>query len=111
MTCAHLIPAADSAEMEKPLDSALVWFRRDLRTQDHAALYHALKSARKVFCAFVLDRETLDPLLERGLTADRRIEFIVDSLAELDARLQALTLCPDGGHGGLIVRHAMAREE
>jgi len=97
--------------MEKPLDSALVWFRRDLRTKDHAALYHALTSARKVFCAFVLDRDILDPLLERGLKADRRVEFIVDSLAELDAQLQALTHCPDGGHGGLIVKHAVAREE
>ena len=28
--------------MDKPLDAALVWFRRDLRVDDHAALYHAL---------------------------------------------------------------------
>ena len=27
---------------DKPLDTALVWFRRDLRADDHAALYHAL---------------------------------------------------------------------
>src|SRR5882762_5086571 len=97
--------------MEKPLDSALVWFRRDLRTRDHAALYHALTSARKVYCAFILDRDILDPLLERGLRADRRVEFIVDSLVELDTQLRALTLCPDGGSGGLIVRHSAAREE
>ena len=97
--------------MEKPLDSALVWFRRDLRTTDHAALYHALTSARKVYCAFILDRDILDPLLERGLRADRRVEFVVDSLVELDTQLRALTLCPDGGLGGLIVRHAAAREE
>ncbi|MBW8829115.1 MAG: deoxyribodipyrimidine photo-lyase [Burkholderiales bacterium] len=97
--------------MEKPLDSGLVWFRRDLRTFDHAALYHGLKSARRVYCAFVLDREILDPLVARGLKADRRLEFIVDSLAELDTQLQALTRCPNGGSGGLIVRHAVAREE
>ncbi len=29
--------------MEKALDTALVWFRRDLRVADHAALYHALR--------------------------------------------------------------------
>ena len=29
--------------MDKPLDAALVWFRRDLRADDHAALYHALQ--------------------------------------------------------------------
>ncbi|HET6789533.1 MAG TPA: deoxyribodipyrimidine photo-lyase, partial [Aquabacterium sp.] len=39
------------------LDAALVWFRRDLRHTDHAALYHALRGARKVWCAFVLDSD------------------------------------------------------
>jgi deoxyribodipyrimidine photo-lyase len=97
--------------MEKPLESALVWFRRDLRVQDHAALYHALKSARKVWCVFVLDTDILDPLLARGLKADRRVEFILDSLRELDAALRTLTDCTEGGHAGLIVRHAAAREE
>ncbi len=103
--------------MEKPLESALVWFRRDLRCDDHAALYHALKSARRVWCAFVLDEDILAALRERGLTADRRVEFIVDSLRELDAGLRALTP-PDDGHSGaiggedgLIVRHGSAREE
>ena len=32
--------------MNPPLDRALLWFRRDLRTDDHAALYHALRAAR-----------------------------------------------------------------
>jgi len=103
--------------MEKPLDCALVWFRRDLRCDDHAALYHALKSARHVWCAFVLDDDILGPLRERGLTADRRVEFIVDSLRELDAGLRALTPPADGtagashGAGGLMVRRGSAREE
>ena len=47
---------------DKPLDSALVWLRRDLRVDDHAALYHALRAARRVWCGFVFDREILDPL-------------------------------------------------
>ena len=48
--------------MDKSLDTALVWFRRDLRIEDHAALYHACRSARRVWCAFVFDRDILDPL-------------------------------------------------
>ena len=48
------------------MDSALVWFRRDLRLDDHAALYHALKQARRVYCAFVFDRDILDPLIAAG---------------------------------------------
>jgi deoxyribodipyrimidine photo-lyase len=53
-----------------------VWLRRDLRVDDHAALYHALRAARQVWCAFVFDRAILDPLPR----ADRRVEFIRDSL-------------------------------
>jgi len=85
--------------MDKALPSALVWFRRDLRAEDNAALFHALKAARKVWCAFILDRDILDPLPR----ADRRVEFIVDSLHALDAQLRALN--PDAR---LIVRHARA---
>ena len=81
-------------------DTTLVWFRRDLRIADHAALYHALSRSRRVFCAFVFDTEILDALPSR---ADRRIEFIHRSLAELDAALGR-------SGGGLIVLHARARE-
>ena len=73
---------------------ALVWFRRDLRTDDHAALSHALRAARAVWCVFVFDRTILDPLPR----ADRRVEFIRASLVALDE-----TLAQRGG--GLIVLH------
>ena len=32
--------------MTHQIDSALVWFRRDLRCDDHAALYYALKEPK-----------------------------------------------------------------
>ncbi len=82
------------------LSRALVWFRRDLRDFDHAALYHALKDAAAVYCAFVFDREILDALPS---PEDRCVEFIWDSVAELDA-----AMCARGS--GLIVRHANARD-
>jgi hypothetical protein len=31
----------------KKYDTGLMWFRRDLRVDDNAALYHALKSCRR----------------------------------------------------------------
>ena len=37
--------------------SALVWLRRDLRCDDHAALYHALRRYPRVYCAFVFDTD------------------------------------------------------
>ncbi|HEV7915566.1 MAG TPA: deoxyribodipyrimidine photo-lyase [Albitalea sp.] len=97
--------------MDPELGAALVWFRRDLRVDDQAALYHALKAARRVWCVFVLDREILDPLLARGLSADRRVEFIVDSLAELDLSIATLARAHGSQGAGLIVRHAAARDE
>lgn len=90
--------------MGTAFDAGLVWFRRDLRVADHAALYHALRSCRRVYCAFVLDRAILDALPR----ADRRVEFIRESLVALDAALAALA--PHEG-AGLIVRHAVAAEE
>ena len=82
--------------MDKDLDRALVWFRRDLRASDNAALHHALRAARAVWCVFVFDRDILDPLPRR----DRRVEFIHDSLAELDRDLAAL----GSDHGRIGVR-------
>ena len=84
----------------RPFASALVWFRRDLRDFDHAALHHALTTAQTVHCTFIFDREILDVLPRPD---DRRVEFIRDSVAELAASLAARG-------GALIVRHAVARD-
>ena len=93
--------------MPPSIDAALVWFRRDLRAEDHAALHHALRSARRVWCVFVLDREILD-MLPR---ADRRVEFIVEALGELQSALGVLGAKHGTTGTGLIVRHAWARDE
>jgi len=90
--------------MNKPFDTGLLWLRRDLRVTDNAALCLALRSCRQLHCVFVFDRELLEPLAR----ADRRVEFIRESVCELDAQLRELS-----GHaqGGLIVRHGIAPEE
>lgn len=88
--------------MEKPFDRALMWFRRDLRADDQAALHCALTEAREVFCAFVFDTDILDALPR----CDRRVEFIVDAITVLDAELGALRR-----GAGLIVRHGRAVDE
>ncbi len=79
------------------MKNALVWLRRDLRLFDHAAMHHALTSAGTVYFAFIFDRAILDALP----AADRRVEFIHDTLSALAAELEAA-----GGH--LIVRHDFA---
>ncbi len=89
--------------MTEMIDAALVWFRRDLRCDDHAALYYALKGARKVWCAFVLDTDILNALPRQ----DRRVTFILRSLQELHDGLKQAS----GGLGGLMVRHGSAVDE
>ncbi|MBK1616248.1 deoxyribodipyrimidine photolyase [Rubrivivax gelatinosus] len=93
--------------MNKSIDSALVWLRRDLRTEDNATLYHALRAARRVWCVFVFDRDILDPLPR----ADRRVEFIHDSVAGVDAELRALAATHGVEGAGLIVRHGRVLEQ
>ena len=88
--------------MTPPIDRALVWFRRDLRASDNAALHHALRAAREVWCVFVFDRDILDPLPRR----DRRVEFIHASLIDLDAQLGRLK---PGVR--MLVRHGRAADE
>jgi deoxyribodipyrimidine photo-lyase len=83
--------------MDPNYAAGLVWLRRDLRASDHAALYHALKACRQVHCVFVFDKAILDPLPRR----DRRVEFIRESVAELEAALPH----------GLVTVHGDAIEE
>ena len=63
----------------------LVWYRRDLRTQDHEPLAKAC-SRGSVIPVFVLD----DALLFHPETAVARVEFLLHSLRALDARLREL---------------------
>jgi len=81
-----------------------MWFRRDLRIADNAALYHALRAAQRVYCVFVFDTPILDPLRANGSAADRRVEFIHRSVTELGERLRA-------AGGRLLFLHGMATAE
>ncbi len=93
--------------MDTPFSSGLVWLRRDLRAHDNAALYQALKHCRQVHVAFVFDTAILDALPR----ADRRVEFIRESLVELDQRLAELGQSHNTQGCGLIVRHGVAEHE
>ncbi|MGS5085418.1 cryptochrome/photolyase family protein [Hydrogenophaga sp. A37] len=88
-------------------DQGLMWFRRDLRADDNAALHHALKQCRQLWCVFVFDTDILDTLPH----ADRRVEFIHASVVELDSRLRALGKAAGHEGTGLIVRHARAQDD
>ncbi len=55
----------------------LFWFRRDLRLEDNAGLYHALRSGRPVVPIFIFDRNILDKLEDKN---DARVAFIRQQL-------------------------------
>lgn len=63
------------------------WFRRDLRLNDNAALYHALKQKIAVKPIFIFDELILDKLADR---ADARVGFIFNVLQELKQELKAI---------------------
>ena len=75
--------------------------RRDLRIKDHHALYRALSHARRVFCVFVFDTDILNALADK---ADRRVEFIWESVAEVHQALARRG-------SGLMVLHGRACDE
>jgi len=73
----------------------IVWFRRDLRLQDNAALYHALKSGLPVRPLFIFDQNILSKLNDR---ADARVTFLHDTVTALQSE------CRDKG-GNLLVHY------
>lgn len=90
------IPMTRVRRLSNTFDTGLVWFRRDLRNTDNAALYYALKHCERVWCVFVFDTTILQPLIDAWQTRhpgtqaqDRRIEFILAALGELDDALRA----------------------
>lgn len=80
------------------MTSALVWLRRDLRLYDQAALHHALKKHQQVWVCFIFDTSILNPLLSKGQGFDRRVDFIWQTIEDLDKTLRARG-------SGIIVRH------
>ena len=68
-------------------DTVIFWFRRDLRLTDNAGLYHALKNNQKVIPLFIFDTEILSRLEDK---ADKRVDFIHQSLQHLKKQLEEL---------------------
>ncbi len=64
----------------------IFWFRRDLRLDDNAGLYYALKQNVSVLPLFIFDSDILDNLPK----ADARVTFIHQTLERLKSQLQAL---------------------
>ncbi len=62
-----------------PPKISLFWFRRDLRLEDNAGLYRALKSDHPVLPIFIFDSNILDELPKD----DRRVTFIYQEIINI----------------------------
>jgi deoxyribodipyrimidine photo-lyase len=67
--------------------TTICWLRRDLRLQDNAALYFALKENSNVIPLFIFDTEILDSLEDKK---DARVEFIHQAVSILKNQLEEL---------------------
>ena len=72
----------------------IFWFRRDLRLNDNAGLFHALKSGLPVLPVFVFDTNILNELEKN----DPRVTFIFKELKKINEKLRGLG-------SSLIVKH------
>lgn len=86
------------------MKKGLVWLRRDLRAHDNAALSAALENCEQVWVTFVFDTDILDPLA-LDQKADRRVDFIWQSIQQLHEEFQKKTNLKEAG---IIVRHGKA---
>lgn len=66
------------------MKQAYFWFRRDLRLDDNAALFHALNENDAVQCLFIFDNNILDELPKD----DARVTFIHSELEKLHLQLK-----------------------
>ncbi len=65
----------------------LFWFRRDLRLEDNAALYHALKSQAPILPIFIFDTDILHHLEDK---TDARVSFLHDAIVTLNHQLNKI---------------------
>ncbi len=64
---------------------SIFWFRRDLRLEDNAALFHALKGPHPVLPVFIFDTNILDEPEDKE---DRRVTFIYQQVLKLNKQLR-----------------------
>jgi deoxyribodipyrimidine photo-lyase len=79
-----------------PSKVSIMWFRRDLRLSDNAALYHALKSGHNVVPIFIFDKNILDRLADKQ---DKRVAFIHDAIMAMQEQLVTMGSTLDVRYG------------
>ena len=66
----------------------IFWCRRDMRLEDNAALYYALKAGLPVIPLFIFDNEILNKLENKK---DSRVAFIHNTLLQMQEQLKEIS--------------------
>lgn len=85
--------------MKNKEETAIFWFRRDLRLDDNTGLNLAIGTGKPVLCLFIFDRLILDKLADKD---DARLSFIYEAISRLKAALQKMG-------SDLVVKHDTPR--
>lgn len=76
------------------MSTIIIWFRNDLRTNDHPALASAIKDADQVIPLFILNQH----LLKGKSSSSNRNHYLLEALRDLKKSLKTI-------HGDLVVRN------
>jgi deoxyribodipyrimidine photo-lyase len=71
--------------MDKKSPVSIFWFRRDLRLDDNAGFYRALKGEHPVLPLFIFDKDILDKLEDKD---DARVTFIYNEVEKISDELK-----------------------
>lgn len=74
--------------MTSPKEKTVVnifWMRRDLRLEDNAALYHALKARENVLVLFIFNPDILE---RKTNITDYRVNFVYETLSHIKLELE-----------------------
>ena len=86
----------------------IVWFRRDLRVHDHAALASACAAGGQIVPLYVFEPEHW----HRPEASGRQFDFLIESLADLDhaLRQRGSQLCLRSGSPTEVLSHLHAQQ-
>ncbi len=98
--------------MDNKTPVTVFWFRRDLRMEDNAGLYHALKSGNPVLPFFIFDKKILNDLEDKD---DARVAFIYKAVNEVNrecikhgSSLKVVYDTPEHAFSQLIQEHKVS---
>jgi deoxyribodipyrimidine photo-lyase len=71
-------------DVHKKIELSIFWFRRDLRLENNAGLFEALKNSNSVLPLFIFDTEILEKLPGKE---DKRVVFIHKAISKIQNEL------------------------